>query len=505
MPQIKEYRLRADLEGPREFRRASGEDIGFGRAVQGLGEGISQVGEAFQKRAEQDEISDLNAKLSKGQADQTIYQQEILRKAPPGDKTITENFMKQFDEYMAPIGESATTRAGRMYFAQRQAELRSHFFKSTMIGQAHLAGEKAKTDYIGSLNSASTTLVNDPSSFEMVKNNHNMSVDELVKTSGLSSEQALKLKQSGQEALAKSAAQGWINLDPHYAKKAIADGQFDAYFSGPVKAQMLARADQGIRAEEIETERRLRQEQRILEEKREVVRKNFLDKLANNTLTAKDIVGAEGDILAATGGGSQASFLAMLKADVRQKGSTKTDPVTLTSIYEQINLPDGDPKKIYDPSQLDQFFISGKLAKADYMRLRKEVTDPQKREKKNILDVVKKKLTNSNPLTKIKDPIGDQLFQQYQADFQEEYEKQRSEGKTPGDLLNPNSPDYIVNKVPIPVRSGTQVLRDLVRSNRPATGATIPGQTIPAAQKPAGSPRQPGESAADYLKRTGKG
>lgn len=503
MPRIREYTSQVSQSGPFQVRQASAEDFGAarGRGLQNLGRimgQVGQIGRQLERRAEQAEVSDLNAKMSKSFADFSTQWQEALRTATPGDPEIVTRFMKDFDDHMGKIQENIGTRAGELYFKKSSASLRSQFLRTTMAGQAELAGAKAKQDYKSSLSNRASGLLNDPSSFGQTLADQSEAIDLLVESHGLSTTQANAFKMESQTELAKSAIRGWIDLDPELAKDQLEKGEWDKYIGGDLKHQLFREAEQTIRAKETELERQRREQERLLDEKQKLTQNELLTKLSKNQLTIQDVLASDLDPF---GSGSKEQFIGMLKSANKANERIKTNPDTYMELWDRIHLPDDDPKKLRDENELNQFFGRG-LTLENINALRGEIQgkktiqgDIEGDLKKGLIDIAKGRLTKSNPLTGIRDPIGDEQLQKYMSFFLTEYSEQRKKGKTALELLSPDSPDYLGKHIERFVRSQQQITRDLIRPFlKPSTNSVDPGKA-----------RKEGETPEEYLKRVGKG
>lgn len=466
MPRIREYQVRDQVAGPVERRRASAEDIGFGEGLKTLGRGISQAGDALTRRAEQDEISDLNRRFAENQATSSEDLQETLRTADPGDKNITNDFLERYDERTDEIGSNLSTAAGRNYYARTRAAQRVQFLRSAAAGQADLAGIKAKTDYVNSLNSYSSSLINDPSSFEFTNQMHTEALNQMVEAGNLSKADALKLKTSGQTDLAKSAVRGWIQNDPNFAKEQLNQGRWDNYVDGDLKRQLLGESDQAIRGQEIEDRRRQQQQEEALKAQQIQTQNDLLNGINAGSVSAKDILNSN---LNPTGSGSKKQFLDMLNKRVSKGGGGQTDPGTFRTLFDRIHADDEDPKKILDENELNSYLGRG-LSFTDLNRLRGEIQGRKTQSgaieaelKKNVSNIAKSVLTKSDPVTGLKDPEGDTQYQRFMNYFLTEYDRLRKEGKSPQELLNPDSKDYIGVAVRDYAKSPQQILEAIGR------------------------------------------
>jgi hypothetical protein len=510
---IREYGdARTSAPGPIQRQAYSADMLGAaeGRAMEQMGEAVQGTGELIAKRMDQENTSDVTAKLTKANADLAIDLQQRLRTAQPGDKKVFEEYDKKVEETIGAIGDEATTISARNYFSDASTRIKGQLSKVSYDGQAELAGVKAVQDYTSSLNNLSTAAMADPTSTALQKDLHKKTLENLVATGALPREKALQLETEGNKTLAKSTVRGWIELNPEYAKKKLKDGEFDSDLGADGKAQLLGEVDQAVRAKEIEQERRRTQAERADEKAREVTKSKFVAGLVDNSLDTKSILASN------LKSNEKEHYLQMIKENSRQE--IKTNPATMVDAFRRIHLPDGDPEKIVDETELNQLVINRQLSFTDLNRLRDEMqgtqTEAGKIEadmKKQVMEIAKGKLTRSNPLTGFKDPTGDENMARWSAGFFDNYKAMRAKGKSPQELLNPDSPDYLGKNIVQYVRTPQQIMRDMMpkRAKAPTTLSEV-STGIPSANAAPGvyrapvapkMTRNPGESAADFLKR----
>jgi len=518
MPVIREYQSQTRTPGAINTPQYSADQFGAaqGRALEKAGEAVSGIGEQIAKRVDQQNTSDVTAKITKANADLSIKLQETIRTATPGDPKPFEDYQKEVDDTIGAIGEEARSSGARAFFSEASARIKGNLSKTSAEGQAELIGIKAVTDYTQTQNNLTTAALADPSSLMLQRELHTASIENLVNSGQLPRDKAIKLQMQGDEALSKAAIRGWTQLNPEYAREKLKSGEFDSTLGGDGKMQMLGEIDQAVRAKEIEQERRLREQERIVKQQQQITQNQFLVKMTERNLTTKDILNSN---LEAFGSGSKEQFLNMMKIANSPDEKLKTDPSTMISLFNRIHLPDGDPNKILNDSDLNQYFGRG-LSMADLGKLRDEIQGQNTEEgkieadmKKQVFEIARGKLTKSNPLTGFRDPIGDEQMARFQTYFLEEFKKQRAAGKSAVSLLSPDSPEYLGKQITQYVRTPQQMMKDMVPKKAPPTDgglATTPSlQPAGASQTPGvfrapvktPTPRKDGESAADYLKR----
>jgi hypothetical protein len=126
--------------------------------------------------------------------------------------------------------------------------------------------------------------------------------------------------------------------------------------------------------------------------------------------------------------------------------------------YKMVHLPEGTPGRITDPSQLyARVGPNGDLTVAGVDKLVNEIQSRKTPEgvaesemKKQFLANAKGQISGSDEGLHIKDPKGDLLYLKFLAYALPAYDAARKEGKSPVQLLNPDSPDYLGKVITAP-------------------------------------------------------
>jgi len=502
MPEIKQYTTQVRAPGPtRQMGHSAAEHGGLeAQAVGQFGGAVVKAADAVATRLDQENTSDVTAKLTKTNADLAIELQELIRTAEPGDKKAFEDYNKRVEDSLSKVGEDATTGSARQFYTEASAKIKAQLYKTSMDGQSELAGVKAVNDYTSTLNSLSSVAYADPSSVQLQRELHKASIENLVKTGQLPREKALELEKHGESAIVKSTLRGWAGLNPGYAKAKLKSGEFDSVLGAEGKIQIESEIDQAERAKEIELERRERDNERIRKEQTKVTQNKFLVAMQESTLTEKDVLNSDLD---AFGSGSKEQFLQMLKTKNSPAEKLKTDSGTMISLYNRIHLPEGDPQKLVDENELNTYFGRG-LSLTDLNHLRDEMQGKntaagqvESDMKRQLMEVARGRLSKSNPLTGFKDPIGDEQMLKFMSYFYNETQKRKAKGQDITELLTPDNPEYIGKMIDQYVRTPQEIMRSMVPKK-----SKIPMENgIPVYNAPKPAPRKEGESAADYLKR----
>jgi len=462
MGKIPTTTFRTTVAGPVVTRRITGAEISGARGLQELGRGVTALGDAIQRRDEQNEIADVTAQMSKAHADFTTQFQETFRTADPGDKTIAETLTRGLDDHLEQMRENVSTRGGRLHFQKSAAAMQAQFALTAGAGQAELAGAKAREDYLGSLTNSSAALLNDPTAFGMALERHGDTLDALVKGGGLSTKAATQLRAPGRTDLAKSSIRGWIRVAPEEAKTQLTAGTWDKFIDGDLKKQLFGEADTALRGRDVENARRNKADKDALKEAQRVIQNDFLQRLEGSKLTPRDILESD---LEPTGGGSKRQFLNMI--DVQNKQKITTDSAVYGDVWDRIHLPEGDPRRLVDENELNPLMGKG-LTVEDISRLRKEMqgqgTQKGKDEailKTQLANIAKAKLVKTNPLLGIRDPEGESAYQSWLVNMQEEFNEEIRKGTIARELLDPRSPKYLGNSINQFQKTPKQIIESL--------------------------------------------
>lgn len=475
MPRIQEYAPSVQAAGPVDLRSARNQDTGeVGNSLEKLGDALTGVGDAIHKRQAQSEVSSLAASFATLHADQTNALDQSVQQGDANDGNFHQNFMQNFDDQVSKLGENVSTAEGRQYYQKAVAEYRGHFDVQAQQAQAHAAGVQAVVDHQQMVNQTSSALVDAPSGFETAVKNYKSYLDGMVQTGGLPAEKRAELEGQGLQKMATSSFFGYVDINPQYAKQKLLNGDYDQYINGDQKQELIGHANVAMHAQQVEAER----QQKVLDDQmsqaQEATQKSFLARLEKNQLSTKDVLNSNLNF------DQQKQMLGMIKTS--QSGELKTDPNTYVNLFNRIHLPDGDPNKITDETQLNKFFGNG-ISHSTLMELRQEVEGRKTEEgaaeaelKKNFVNMAKDSLTKANPMLGMKDPEGDLQFQRFTSNFLQEYNSQRKAGKTPYQLLSPDSKDYMGGIINLYKRSGQQMIQSMTQSFSTPPSQTLTGQ-----------------------------
>ncbi len=512
MPSIKTYNQQTTTSGAVASRERTAADYGgnIGKALVGVGESLVKGGEVIYKVREKDEKTDLSIKLSQIQDKYNRGIKDKLSQYDPSNDTLpsamedgsipekknfADELMSEYDKEIAELGSNITTNSAKDFLNINSNNMRGQFVNTSMAAQVEMASLKSKEAYSKTRNNLSSSVRTDPTSFDVAKNLHNAQVENFIKDGG-DRAAATQLRLEGERDLAVSTVRGWIDLNPALAKKQLESGAYDPYLPGNTRDQMLGEIEQASNGKLIDDERAKRLQKEEIETRRSQTQNTLIEKYANGELTVKEVL-ASND-LEAFGSGSKDQFIKMLSSNAASPVK-KDDTQVYRSLWDRINLPDGNPQKLTDPNELNAFVGRG-ITPSTLKFFRDEISGAKTPEgkveaqlKSGLVDIAKNQLTRSNPLTGIKDPTGDENLQRYMSTMLKEYNEQRAKGKSAYELLSPESPDYLGKTIKNYVRSQKQIMSDYVKQAK--------GGSNPPALVPPEIVRADGETAAQFLAR----
>lgn len=456
-----------------------------GNAISKAGGQIAQYGEIIHKNDVAKDVTTSHAELSRIRND---FTRRIQEQTARGTIDI-EKIQTEYQDEVNKITGNVSTREGKNYLEKRSATLGSDIFRTAAISQAQVAGKRAVEQWQQSIDLNGNTLQQSPASFSEVLNDSISAIDEQVQSGTLDVTDADKLKRLSEQNLAENAVRGWANISSETAKTLLDQGTYDKYLSPDQKQSLYGTIKAHKAAEETEKERVKKIKE---EEKKKAIdawENDNVDNLLNNTLTPKQILESSLDAQ------KKIQWNNMMRSNLRQ--SLQTDPAVKNSITQRILLPDGDPKKITDRSQIMEYVGKG-LTIPDFKQLGGflDSTPDGRKFKDNRRMMLKQAdatLVRRDPITGQPDPQGNYSLSLFQNALIEAEEKMRADGKDVNMLYDPTSKDYFGHQILKYKSSPQEIFQrtiDFKEFKMPSGVKEVRGKN---------------ETAADYLKRINKG
>lgn len=526
MARIQEYSGQTEISTPAATREAKEADTGnIGDSIHTLGGTISKVEEQIQERAADAEVSHLTAKMAQRHADMTEALDTAL--AQPGaedDPNFAQKFMTQYDAGMSDLTNGTSSSKAGQYMEKANALMRSQFQINALHGQAHLAGQAAVQNMNTTIDSLSTSVIDNPSAADNAREMADLAIDHLP--ANIPERDRENIRANSYTALAMAEVQGWAALDPKGTIERLHKGEWNDDLSGQQKLQLEGYAKRELEGKRIEADRERKRQDEVASALQETEKERLLIKMYSPLgVSTSEIVGNK-----KLDEGTQEHMLSLVERDGGK--NFKSDPNTVTALMDKIHPIDGSPgwsdeTLLYPyfgrPSGEDTYGPvpkPGGLSRDDFDWLRKEISGKKTQAgqdesdlKKNFLDRnIRSQLVNPK-IIGLPDPEGEAHYASYLAAFQPLYERLRQAGKTPQQLLNPLSDDYIGKQISPDtyLRTQQQIVKSMFPKNpalsSPPSGTSgSPGGATTATAAPASATetRRPGESPASYLKRIKK-
>ncbi len=482
MPRIQEYLPEVDATGPVGAISPNTELLSSaGRGLRDLGNDIGNAIDVVERRKTQNETSDIAANMSQARFD---FTQQIQDQTAKGTLD-TDQFKQQYDDFINEQASQYNTPGGQNFFNKQAARLKGSLLKQAIRGQSEIAANNAQADFKNSLNSDANTLGIDPSQFTDIYDKSVENVHNLVDQGLIPASQAGKFQREVGEELAKAAVRGRASLNPDDAKKELDSQYYDNFLSPDTKKQLYGEIRQAGVAQEVEQERQLNLLKKAQAAKAEVFGGKALPLLVNGQLTTKAIMQSD------MNWEDKYKWLNMQRAQSQLE--VKTDPVVKNQLTDRMHLPDNDPQKISDPSQLQDYVGHG-ISVSDYSQLtsyfdKTPEGQVQMTNRKMLLDLAKSKLTKST-LLGLADPNGQLKLMQFTNELQQKEAELRKQGKPSTSLYDVSSPDFFGKQLDKYTANPQQIIADLANQKRgkaqpaPQVIQTSPG-IIP---KPSQSP-----------------
>lgn len=531
MARIKEYNSQQAFSGDAFGNTARAqESSGYyqGRYLEQGAQKIEQGIKTTEEHVAANETSKLAADMATAHAELATEWNDALAHADPNDHEAANRFMEQrVKPRLSKIGEGLLTEQAQGLFARSSAGVGAELFTKTAADQARLAGEAAITNLDTVKNQLSNVARGDPTSLNSTLFSSDAAVDELVRSHNLPSEEAIKLKRAVRSEIAKSAVDGAIDNNAVEAKKALDRGDYNDLLDGTTINALRNTADQHIKAEEAakrlaDAEQR-RQESDAAETFANQVRTSTTDPETGVNRLPPDYykkVVEYGKMPGAQTG--TLNSLYAVGAAMERNPILRSDVDTRTNFMGRIWLGKDDPNKL-TLADVDAAFGDFKLNKADHTMMRQAIMDADKdpnkaenmRELSRVMSSLKSTITKSSMFTS--DADGDSRFGMMQQDKTNQFLDGLKNGVSAKAMLDPTSKDYIFKDVQRyqPAQNSTRFQQQLQGTAGPiGPPSVVPWASAPSFYGNVNKPtpgrinstlpqRNTGESAADFIKRTG--
>lgn len=520
MPNIRTFENPVEAPHPTEMGSSAYQMAGRRIAIgfDEFGQNIENIGRAVQEHDTRMETAKAAADLATAHAQLTTQWNRLANSTDPNQiEQAQANFQeKVVKPTLDKIGEGLNTTGAKDYFARASATIGGDWMEKSSADVMHIQGVAAVNNAVTMQNQLSNLLTGDPTSFDKVLQLSDQAISAIKGQGVLPAGKEEEIKQQFHEGYAKAAMQGMINSNPQQAAQDIADGRFDKYVGADITQAYVKRAQEAVKAQQTD--------QRAQEAEQRRQNKAAVDQQANAVLAR--MVQPDGSLAPASGAAKAITQLAFMPdaepgliksmADMNDrllkesKDGVKavTDPNTYSSFSQRMLLPTGDPHALTD-RDIFSARANGMLSDKDFTFFREAVgnlnKDPAKKLAYEQFDQftkgMKASITKSNPMMNMFDGPGDQRFYNFQFTARQMFDQGLAKGLSPAQMLDPGSKDYLGKIVPKFAFSQSQLQGMMDSRVRSMTGGNI--YVAPPVSAGGAPKRNPGESAADFLKRTG--
>lgn len=500
MPRIQVYQSQVNAPSFNPSKRYTPALTGAGLAD--IAQGTGQLGNAITKAVETNELSKLSANASGTMADLSKQWEQTKLNADPNATDTADKFMAdEVQPAMDKLSDGLSTRGAKLQAQQMSARIKGDLLVRSNSDMAGIAGETAKANYLSTVENLAGTTITDPTALGSVLDMHEQALNGLK--GKLNAGQIDLLRIQGNAQISRSAAEGMIDTNaPQFLKDAKA-GKYDGLMKGTQMGTLIHQAETRIRANEAEAKANTLLNKQLAEQHSKDVTNGFVSGLMDEN---GKFIGSQGDLgklimrkdVTEENKSAALSMFTRLTEDAG-KDNTKTDPSVVNQMTQDIYSGKANEDDVA------MAIASGKVKADKVNELMGFATEHKTPEGEAIHgawgDIQAKLKGTYTPNDAIPDPAGQDLISQNMTILRMRYQEGLSQGKSKISMLLPGSKDYIAGDIKKPSRQ--EISARIMQQQKTGT-YTIPapaGQAAPTESK--GGDRQPGESAADYLKRKG--
>ena len=530
MPKIPDYQSNTSAQIPYHGvtgRNAQPSDIG-GPGIEALGQGLQQAGSRLAEaqrlinhRKTAAEITRVDMEMAQAEGELALSLQKQAKEWTPDKGNISEGFQAHAQQRVESVAYDKdgnhlleTPEAFR-HWQLKQAKTREHFTLASMQAESQIQGQHAVNQHLQHVDTLANNVQAVPEMYGMMREQMETTVDNPNGFyAALPAVKREELKRGAVNALARAAVQGSIRLRPTQALADLQAGGSGTWHKDDLTDadynNLLNQAKTATHALGVDKDRAYTEAERQRRELARTTTTKLLTKLAAHDydptsppLTAQDII--DSGIGNYDDNGMQ-SLIGIVHARSKETDGHKirTDSTVYRNLFNDIHRPDGDPKKITDPTILqDAFGKRGKLSFDDMNDLRRELFESKtpdgvklSTDKKETLDLLKTQITKSNMLMGKIDQDGDLNMMRFTKYVDRQIQAYKAAKKDPHDLFDDSKPDFIgkpevLKKFQTTMQESLAKFSNKMREEKNARPALKPEEL-----------RKEGESYSEWKKRT---
>jgi len=370
MPQIRQYEQQVNAAGPANVQQANASTFGgnVGDAVRGFGSEISNAADVLYRREVQNDVSDVDSKVSNARAKLTT---DLLDQKQKGTLDV-DQFKAHVDETLDAASQDIKTNEGQNLFNRHKAAAQLEFTRSAIEGAADLAGKKTVANYRDAENVDIGILANDPSQRDTLLAKRRDWVDSQVQSGLLQADQADKLKLDANQVYAEAAMRGTARFSPELAQKQL-DNPSDPVNNllgetGRYKMQIEVQHYQNSKNTTVLKMQKAADDAAAA--KAQEIQSGWYDKLAKNQLSADEV--NFGPQSKDVDWQDKKKFIDMMRAR-QEEGPVRGDGPGMTTALANIWKPNNDPTKtVHTEDDLRQMYLNKQLSFSGFQKAQAE-------------------------------------------------------------------------------------------------------------------------------------
>lgn len=488
-------------------------------AMHQLGNTAQMIGDVVEKHYAQKDAADLAKQGADAFANLTQNWNETAASSDPNNPDTAEKWRQDaLEPALEKIGADVASKHGEEAAQRLRDSLRMHFTEKTVADQGTLAGLAVQSNLEQASNSLSNAVRSDPSSLNAAIGILDSAITSQVKSHGLDAVTATRIRtelfNKSANGIAESALFGLAETNPEAAQKALDAGTFDKYFSS---SQMLAARKYVETQSKLVNTLEVKQNKEAADSEMATIQNTTIDPKNGELTIPKDYFSnvaqwaqrwarkpGAGETVAEKSR-TAIQFGRSIMDELERGKPAVDDPHTVEDFRQRVTLGQGDPNALTE-EEVIQARANGMLSDRSYSFYKGAVSslakDPAlrsaQRDFNTFLKGIKSSITNSNILMGTNDPTGDKQFLAFSQDAQAQFDSAYQKGgmAEARKLLDRNNPNSLWQQS-ARYQTNQKGAMDSLQSRIQGGGNFIPA---PASAAPA---RIKGESAAEYLKRTG--
>lgn len=494
----------------------------YALAGSSIGNAVAGAGQVYDKIKTQQDISTGLAQKAQILDNLTTASDVAMNNADPNDHTAAEKWRS---EQMEPLLDGwvsgFSTQESRLWATEQAGAIRQHLYEKTAADQTRNAGIAAVQNTHDTLRGLSNTALQDPSARDMALRSWDDGIEAQIKSNPfITPQQAAamrgELRDAGRKEIAQSAFKGSALTNPTAAMQDLQDGKYNGVMDGTDQVQAFGFAMQ-IHHE------------RLADQRSAEAMSKEQAKVQNDALLA----GEYGKMFKPDGStvippGANQRLVQLSTRPFMDPGAIKalgdayktaaenkingTFQTTNTGVWANLAGRIGQP--INAPTALthamvDQAYAAKQLSEHDWRFLHQAVetarADPSMTaamtQMNQALERNKSLVTKSNLYSSVLDQSGDVQYDALHFDAFTKFQELQKQGISATEaariMADPRDPRGIHAMLPHYMSDNKTGMQNLHLKVQQGGGASL------AAPAPLTSSRKPGESAADFLKRTG--